>query len=525
MTLADHLLLLPIVVPLLTAAALLLIDAKRRSFKFAFNLGSMGLSLVFALCIFQQSQANADLLIYTTANWPAPFGIMLWADSLAALMLMLTAVIAICSLIYSWSKWIRVGIHFHALLQFLLMGINGILLTADLFNLFVFFEVMLAASYGLLLHAYNNARIRAGLQYLAVNLLGSCFFLIGIALIYAATGSLHMADIAHQVAGLEGHYAQFFKLGSAMLAVAFLTKGGIWPLCFWLPATYSASSAPVASLIALMTKVGIYIILRLWVLNFSEQAGDLAFWGSEFLFFAGLISLVFAAIGLFASQEPMRMASYSAIVSSGLLLCCISYGNAALISAALFYLISSALALSALILLLEIISNLRSPAASILALTMEAFAIKDSETDERKESYGLIIPAAMALLGLAFLACVLVLTGLPPLSGFIAKLSIFHYLLQIDSHFPSLWTASFFVLIIISGFFGILAFMRFGVRTFWAVENRSITLAANEIAPAFALLFFCLALTISAGWVLQLFDAMSQQLLNTAWTIQQVIKQ
>lgn len=524
MSFLDHLLLLPIVLPLLTAGALLLIDAKRRSLKFALNLISMGLSFACALVIFQQSQVSG-LLMYATADWPAPFGIMLWADSLAAVMLMLTAVIAMCSLIYSWTEWIRVGIHFHALLQFLLLGINGILLTADLFNLFVFFEVMLAASYGLLLHAYNTARIRAGLQYITVNLVGSCFFLIGIALIYAATGSLSMPDIAAKVASLDGHYAIFFKLGSAMLAVAFLTKSGIWPLGFWLPTTYSASSAPVASLIALMTKIGVYIVLRLWVLNYSEQAGDLAFWGAEFLFFAGLTTLIFGAMGLFASQESMRMASYSAIVSSGLLLCCISYGNAALIASALFYLISSALALSALILLLELVGNIRSPAASILALTMEAFAIEDSVKSESQESYGLIIPIGLAMLGLAFLASVLVLTGLPPLSGFIAKFSIFHQLLQQPSLFPQSWTIAFFILIIASGFVGLLAFMRFGVRTFWAAENRRVSLAANEIAPIFGLLFLCLVLAVGAGWILNLLSAMSEQLVNSAFYIEQVLKQ
>lgn len=523
MSFLDHLLLYAIALPLLAGAALLLIDAKRRSLKFALNLGCMLLNLLLALLIFQQSAALDGVLIYGSANWPAPFGIMLWADRLSAMMLMLTALIAFSSLIYSWSKWIRVGIHYHALLQFLLMGINGILLTGDLFNLFVFFEVMLAASYGLLLHAYNNARIRAGLQYITVNLVGSCFFLIGIALIYAATGSLSMPDIAAKVALLDGHYAQFFKLGSAMLAVAFLTKSGIWPLGFWLPTTYSASSAPVASLIALMTKVGVYMVMRLWLLNFSEQAGDLAFWGAEFLFVAGLATLAFGAMGLFASQEAMRMASFSAIVSSGLLLCCISYGNAALISSAIFYLISSALALSALILLLEVIGNIRSPAASILALTMEAFAIEDSSTNESQKSYGLIIPMGMALLGVAFLACVLVLTGLPPLSGFVAKFSIFHNLLQQGSSLPQPWSIGFFILIIVSGFTGILAFMRFGVRTFWAVENRQVSLAANEVAPIFALLFLCLLLTASAGWFFTLLDSISQQLFDVPFYIEQVL--
>src|SRR5690606_19534237 len=140
------------------------------------------------------------------------------------------------------------------LFQFLLMGLHGAFLTNDLFNLFVFFEVMLAASYGLVLHGYNLKRIRAGTQYIASNLVASFLFLIGVALIYAATGTLNLADLGARVALLGAEDTWLLKVGACVLALAFVTKGAMWPLGFWLPGTYASASAPVAAMLVLMTK-------------------------------------------------------------------------------------------------------------------------------------------------------------------------------------------------------------------------------------------------------------------------------
>src|SRR5690606_1949537 len=207
--------------------------------------------------------------VYLAANWSAPYGIALVADRLAALMLTLTAVLALASLVFSSSRWSRIGVHFHSLFQFLLMGLNGAFLTNDLFNLFVFFEVMLAASYGLVLHGYNVSRIRAGMQYITINLMASFLFLIGVALIYATTGTLNISDLGARVATLGMDELRLFKVGAAILALVFLTKCAMWPLGFWLPTTYAAASPPVAAMLVLMTKVGIYALLRVWLQVFA----------------------------------------------------------------------------------------------------------------------------------------------------------------------------------------------------------------------------------------------------------------
>src|SRR5690625_2614123 len=165
--------------------------------------------------------------VYLLGNWPTPFGIVLVVDHLATLMLTLTSVLAIASLVYSLARWHRVGTHFHPLVQFLLVGLNGAFLTGDLFNLFVFFEVMLAASYGLLLHGAGTTRIQAGLHYIAINLAASLLFLIGVALIYGAANTLNMADLAARIPELAGADRRLLEAGAAILGIAFLVKAAM----------------------------------------------------------------------------------------------------------------------------------------------------------------------------------------------------------------------------------------------------------------------------------------------------------
>lgn len=527
----DQLIILPILVPLVCGALVVLFNERRHRLKFTVNLlGTLGLlAMALALVYLTDSEYWPEGIgVYLAANWSAPFGIVLMADRLTAVMLLLTSLLALAALVFSLTRWSRVGVHFHSLFQFLLMGINGAFLTGDLFNLFVFFEVMLAASYGLLLHGYNTLRIRAGMQYIVINLVSSFFFLIGVALIYAAAGSLNMADLSARIGGLGPSDRLLLEMGAAILAVAFLTKSAMWPLGFWLPTTYSAASPPVAAMLVLMTKVGIYVLLRLWLLLFSDAAGESAGFGGNALLWGGLATLAFGTIGLLASQEPGRMAGYSAIVSSGTLLAAIGYGQPSLVTAALFYLMSSTLAVAAFLLLIELIERIRSPGAAVLALTMEAFAIDDPP----QESAGVAIPAAMAFLGLAFVGCALIITGLPPLSGFIAKFGIFHALLNSSSLMVggeteiSALTWGLLALVILSGLAGIISLMRFGVRTFW-VANISTPprLQIAEAAPITLLLLLCVVMTVQAGPVMAYLDRASQALHQPGTYIQRVLSE
>ncbi|MEO7401746.1 MAG: proton-conducting transporter membrane subunit, partial [Polaromonas sp.] len=200
--LMPHLLLAPIALPLLTAALMLLMREEQQRLKVTLNLVSTlaGL-LVAALLLIQadQQSATAPMDVYLAGNWRAPFGVNLALDRLSALMLVLTSTIGLASVLFATARWHRAGVHFHPLFQLQLMGLGGAFLTADLFNLFVFFEIMLAASYGLLLHGSGGPRVQAGLHFIAINLAASSLFLVGASMLYGITGTLNMADLAQSI--------------------------------------------------------------------------------------------------------------------------------------------------------------------------------------------------------------------------------------------------------------------------------------------------------------------------------------
>lgn len=523
----EHLIMAPVLIPLLCGALQVPINHNRHRLKFllsAVSLAAMLATAVMLVVLTDTGYWQDGIGVYFAANWAAPFGIALLADRLSALMLLLTALLAAAVLVYSMLRWSRIGVHFHSLFQFLVMGVNGAFLTHDLFNLFVFFEVMLAASYGLLLHGYNAARLRAGMQYIAVNLVASLLFLIGVALVYATTGTLNMADLAARLPATGATDMALLKVGIAVLAIAFLVKSAMWPLGFWLPTTYAAASPPVAAMLVLMTKVGAYVILRLWSLVFSGDAGAAAGYGLEALLWGGMATIVFGAAGMLASETPGRMAGYGAIVSSGTLLAVIGYGQASLVSAGLFYLLGSTLAVAAFVLLIELIERIRSPGAAILAVTMEAFAIEDNP----EAPVGVGIPAALAFLGLSFAACAMVIAGLPPLSGFVAKFGLFHALLNPELPGASItwvgWTLM--ALIVLSGLATIISMLRFGVRTFWASGTVAPPrLQLTEAGPVSLLLLLCVAMTVQAGPILDYLGRTSDGLHRPALYIQRVLSE
>lgn len=500
---SQHLVIMPVLLPLLCGALLVPFKESRHRLKFAVNMLSVLCLFAVAVLLLVMTDNGfwpKGIGVYLAANWAAPFGIALVADRLSAMMLLLTSVIAGCVLLYSAQRWTRIGVHFHSLFQFLLMGINGAVLTHDLFNLFVFFEVMLVASYGLLLHGYNVARLRAGIQYIAINLAASLLFLIGVALIYASTGTLNMADLAARLPDLGTGQLPLLKAGAAILAIAFLVKSAMWPLGFWLPTTYSAASPPVAAMLVLMTKIGPYVILRVWLLVFSGASGAAAGFGLDLFLWGGMATIIFGAAGMLATDVSGRLAGYAAIVSSGILLAVIGYGQPSLVSAGLYYLLGSTLALAAFMLLLELIERIRSPGAAVLAITMEAFAVDESPG----EPVGVGIPAALAFLGLSFAACALVITGLPPLSGFVAKFGLFHALLNPPAAGITTVTWTLMALILLSGMAAIIALLRFGVRTFWAADNVvKPRLPVTEVVPICLLLALSALLTVQAKSVME----------------------
>ena len=511
-TALQHLLVAPVLLPLATAALMLLLGEGRRAAKAVVNVASTALGLAIAVALLMgvaQLQGPMAFGIYLPGNWPVPFGIVLVVDRLSALMAVLTGSVGLAALLYALARWQHAGVYFHVLFQLQLMGLYGAFLTADLFNLFVFFEVLLAASYGLLLHGGGGVRVRAGLHYIAINLLASLLFLIGVAVLYGVTGTLNMADIAHKLPAVPASDRGLLHAGAAILAIAFLAKAALWPLNFWLPPAYAAASAPAAAVFAILTKVGVYAVLRLWTLCFPAGAGASAGFGADVLVWGGLATLAMGAVGMLASQQLARLAGYSVIASSGTLVATIGFGAPALGGGALFYLASSTLAGCALFLLVELLERARQVELVPQQLddgkdALPAFVDAEPPAginldDEEELLIGRAIPAALAFLGLTFTVCALVTAGLPPLSGFVAKLALLTALLDLRT--PAAWTL--FVLLVLSGLCAATSLMRVGMRHFWTTQDRpSPRLRVVETLPIAALLAAALAMVLQAEAVL-----------------------
>lgn len=527
-----HLLIVPVVWPLIAAMLMLPLGAQRRGITSAVNVGATLVGLIVAIALLNQVDAGGDggtIAVYLAANWEAPFGIVLVADRLTALMLVLTSVVGLGSAIYSMGTWGRAGVYFHPLFQILLMGLNGAFLTGDLFNLFVFFEVALAASYGLQLHGSGSARVKAGLHYIVINLLASALFLIGLAVVYGVMGTLTMADVAARMSLVAEADRGLLHVGAAMLATAFLVKAGMWPMNFWLVPAYQTASAPVAALFALMTKLGVYALLRLWTLCFSAEAGPSAGVGAELFLLGGLATLAFGIVGLASTAQLGRVAGFSIIVSSGTLLATMGLGEVGATAGVLYYLMSATVAASALFLLVELVE--RTGTGRLVPEPdhdLDLDADEDTNLDDDElPLVGRRFPGSLALLGAGFALSALLVAGLPPLSGFIAKVALLAPVLRAATHggsgAPVLEAWALFAALLIGGLVSTVVLAKAGVRHFWrSAEGAQPVVKFAEGLPILLLLVIGVGLTIRAEDGLRYAEATARSLQEPASYIRAV---
>ncbi len=520
--LLQHLVVLPVLVPLVAAAAMLFLAEARRSARVTLALTSALTQLLVGTTLLYLTSDAAPFIwpqgvgVYAIGNWPAPFGIVLVVDRLSAVMVTLGATVALATLVYAIARWDRPGQPFHSLFQLLMMGLNGAFLTGDLFNLFVFFEVLLAASYGLVLRGAGAERVRAGLHYIAVNLTASFLFLIGVALIYGVAGTLNMADLAGRAAALRGHDRAIFDAGAAVLGVAFLVKAGSWPLNFWLPNAYSIAVAPVAAAFAMMTKVGFYAVLRVGTILQEDETLAVA------LFYLGIATLISGTIAMLAAKHLARLVSFSVLISMGILLAAFGLRIEALTGPVIFYMIISVLTTSAFFMLTGMTDRTRITDPPVMPVDSPAppppifvaYGIKQFSIHGGDEEIGIAIPAATAFLGLMFVCCTLLVTGLPPLPGFVAKFALLSTALHEAPVSGVPWTTwTLAVAIILSGLAGIIALSRVGMRLFWSIAARTTPrLRVLEAAPLVGLILLCLALTVAADPVTRYLDSAARSL-------------
>jgi multicomponent K+:H+ antiporter subunit D len=495
---SAHLPVLPVLLPLFTAVALLLLgdDGGQASHGGAalqrrrvLSMASVALGALIAWRLMYE--AAGPITVYPLGAWPGPFGIVLVVDRLGAMMLALTWTIAVPVLWYATGGWDAHGRHFHALFHFLLMGLSGAFVTGDLFNLFVFFEVLLIASYALLLHGQGDTRFKAGLHYVVLNLVASALFLVGTAILYGLTGTLNMADIAVRVGQLGPREAVLLQLGAMVLLVVFGLKAAIVPLYLWLPGTYAAATAPVAALFAIMTKVGVYSIIRVHGVILGDGAGYAALTAAPWLLPLALVTTVLSVLGALAANSLARLVSYLTVASVGLILAGVGLFTPAAMSAALYYMVHSTLAIAALFLLVELVATQRGAAQ-----------------DRLQPATPVAQPVLLGLLTLLGAASV---TGLPPLPGFLGKLMI------LESAAATASQAWVWSVVLGAGFLTLLGLARAGSILFWNVLPPSTPSGASGasvrmITATVALMALSIILAAAASPMKRYTDAAARQL-------------
>ena len=499
----NHWIILPLLLPALVAPLIALAVRYDIVLARVFSVASAVLMLLLGL-ILMGMVVDGSVVTYALGNWPAPFGIVLVLDRLAALMLVLTAVLGLGVLLYAINGWDKRGRHFHPLFQFQLMGINGAFLTGDLFNLFVFFEILLIASYGLMVHGGGALRVRAGVQYVVMNLVGSSLFLIAVGLIYSVTGTLNMADLALRVAEVSPGDRALLHTGALLLLLVFAVKAALVPVQFWLPGTYANAPAPVAALFAIMTKVGAYSIIRMYTLVFGDSAGEAGSLAGEWLVPAALVTLVVGMLGVFAARSLGQMVSFAMVGSMGTLLVAVGMFSPQAMSAALFYLLHSTLAAGALFLIVDLITQRRGRHADTLSLA------------PRFVHGGLIAGA--------FFVGAIAMTGMPPLSGFLGKLLILD---AIRDGAVAVWVWG---LVLSTSLLAIIGFARGGSILFWKSTSLEGVLPAGRrsgdalpFVSVGMLLGMLVLLTVFAGPVTAYLEQTSAQLFAPSGYIDAVL--
>jgi len=437
----QHLSFLPVLLPMLAGVFLLMppFGANKTSRRVTSVVLSL-LTFFVSLALLLKVQASGSQ-VYAIGDWSAPFGIVLVADPLSTLLVCLTSLLGIVCTLYASAGDDEKGSFFHPLVHFLILGVNGAFLTGDAFNLFVFFEILLIASYSLLMHGGDKRNTRAALQYVIMNLVGSAVFLIALGILYGVLGTLNMADMAQQVSHLQGDDVYLAKIGGLLLLVVFALKGALLPLHLWLPNTYATAMPVVAALFAIMTKVGVYSMMRVYTLIFGDEAGELSHMAQTWLWWLALATIAMGALGVLASKDLRKLTANLVIVSVGTLVALVAVQTIDASAAAIYYLVHSTLVTAALFLLADLIGRQRG----------DVF-------DRITAGPAILQPR---LLGIGFLVAGVAVIGMPPLSGFIAKVWLLKATINAE------YTFVFWPLYLLASMAILLAVSKAGSTVFW----------------------------------------------------------
>jgi len=448
---------LPIVVPLL--AAILLIVWQSRRVQRTLGMAGAVTTLTAAIALVLLSRGGAVMPVQA-GGWAAPYGITLVADMLAALMVLIASLIGLVGLVFTIAAG-RDDRFVHAGWQFLLAGINWAFLTGDLFNLYVAYEVMLISSYFLLTHGTTQRQAREAFGYVAINLVASMFFLFGVALVYSATGTLNMAHLVERVPLAP---AGTVRAGAMMLLVAFGTKAAIFPFYFWLPHAYAIPPGGVAAFFGgMLTKVGVYSLFRVFTIVFPSGGPD------PLLLWSASATMLFGVLGALAQDSIRRILSFHIISQVGYMIMGLALASQIGIAGGIFYVLHHIVVKSGLILV--------------------GGAIEETQRTDRLDRLG-GLARTNGTLALVFVVCALSLAGVPPFSGFFAKLLLIRAGLEARQY-------GVVAVSVVVSILTLMSMLKIYTTAFWGPgEPRRATV--RLIAPAAALALITIAVGLRA---------------------------
>lgn len=456
----NNMIAMPMIIPLLTGVILVFFRSHIKVQR-VLSLIALIATAIVSFSLLNKIQ-TAGILRLDFGGWQPPYGILFVADSFSMLLVLTTAIVSAIILLYAFFSIgaRRENMFFYPFALLLVAGVNGSFLTGDLFNLFVCFEVMLLASYVLITLGGRKIQLVESIKYVAINVLSSWFFLLGIAYLYGTVGTLNMAHLSARIA--EVGQGPLLTVISMVFLIVFSLKSGLL-LYFWLPGSYSAPPTAVAALFgALLTKVGIYAMFRVFTLLFYHEP---SITHTVIGVMAG-ITMIGGSIGAVAHQDIRQVVSYNVIITVGFILVGLAVSTEIAIQGSIFYLVHDMLVKALLFLL----------AGTMIYLTGKT---------RIKEMSGLI--GNYPLLGWLFFLATLSLAGIPPLSGFLGKLYIGQGAVESGSYL-------LLALAFISGMIVLYSLLRIFMNTFW---GETIISEEDEVPLKKRLLFPCLLLGIS----------------------------
>lgn len=490
---------LPVIVPLLAGAVSLTLWRSRFAQR-AIGLLATVVLLWVSVDLLMQTW-HEGILVMHMGNWQAPFGIVLVSDMLGAIMVVLTGIIGLAVAVYSLSGVSEAHEHYgyYPLMHLLLAGVNGAFLTGDIFNLYVWFEVMLVASFALLILGGERAQMEGAIKYVTLNLLSSALFLSGIGLLYGLTGTLNMADLAVKLGDVED--VGLITVIAMLFMVAFGIKAAAFPFFFWLPASYHTPLVAVSALFAgLLTKVGVYALFRVFSLIFDQDVG---YTHTLLLWMAGLTMLT-GVLGAAAQYEFRRILSFHIISQIGYMILGLALFTPLAIVGGVFYIMHHIIVKANLFLVSGVVHRLKG-------------------THELKQLGGLY--RTHPWLGVLFLVPALSLAGIPPLSGFFAKF----ILIRAGVEMQSWWIVGVALLV---GLLTLYSMIKIWAEVFWKATPEGARQEGEHVdtgglwlmvLPIVALALMTLFIGLYGQPIYLLAERAAQEMLNSELYIEAVL--